>query len=197
MLALAILHFKKWGKVYLALALIALIALGCRFFYQAGKVAATAEYLNSQLDELTLKNAALVQAQKDILRLQSERDTAQLALAQKEKDITDKAQGEINEIQETQEDVIAKLRTTIAGMSDDMRVREAESATSKLAASVLADYARGQAKLSESAIRFLVREADRGDQCSVTLTACQDLHRLRESEVLKYNQKYFGVDFKF
>lgn len=197
MIPLFILHMKKWGKVYLALLLLLFIVASCRFFYQAGKVSATTEYLNSQLEELTLKNAALVQAQKDILRLQDERDTAQLALAQKEKDITDKAQGEINEIHDTQEDVIAKLRTTIAGMSDDMRMREAESATSKLAAGVLADYARGQAKLSESAIRFLVREADRGDQCAVTLNACQDLHRLRESEVLKYNQKYFGTDFKF
>lgn len=197
MFAAALLHFKNNAKIYLWIGLaLAVFALG-RFLYNAGKLAATTDFLDQQVSELKTKNEQLVAAQAELLRLQGERDQAISDLAKKESEIDQKTLEQIDEIQETHEDVVTRLRTTIAGLSDDLRVREAHSETSKLAASVIADYARGQAKLSESAIRFLVREADRADTTAIQLGACQDLHRVREKTVNEYNQKYFSNPVQF
>ena len=196
-IASIILHLKKYAKFYIAAILIAALVWFGKFLYDSGKLAATADFLNQQVQELTDKNEQLRIAQAEILRLQGERDTAVADLAKKERAIDQVAQEQINEIQESHETVVERLRTTIDGMSVDLRMREADAATSKLASSVIASYARGQARLSEEAVRFFVTEADRGDQCAVTLNACQELHQLRETAVNEYNKKYFGADVKF
>jgi hypothetical protein len=197
MFAVILLHLKNNAKIYLWIGLaLAVFALG-RFLYNAGKLAATTDFLDQQVFELKVKNEQLVAAQAELLKLQAERDQAISNLAKKESEIDQKTLEQIDEIQESHEDVVTRLRTTIAGLSDDLRVREANTETTKLAASVIADYARGQAKLSESAIRFLVREADRADSTAVQLGACQNLHRVREQTVNEYNQKYFSNPVQF
>lgn len=184
------LTIKANFKTILAVAGVALILVIGWFLYDAGKTAGQKDCADDRIDQLETINQQYKEAQTEILRLQKERDDARQKLADKEQAIAKEAQEQIDEVKDNQITVVDNLRRTIDGMSVDLRDAKADAATSRLAADTVASYARDQARLSESAVRFFVGEAGRADQTAIVLGSCQRVLEERQKAITEYNTKY-------
>lgn len=184
------LTIKANFKAILAAVGIALILVIGWFLYGAGKTAGQKDCADDRIAQLEAINKQYSEAQTKILELQKERDDARKALADKEQAIAKEAQEQIDEVKDNQITVVDNLRRTIDGMSVDLRDAKANAATSRLAADTVASYARDQARLSESAVRFFVGEAGRADQTAIVLGSCQRVLKGREQAINEYNAKY-------
>lgn len=184
------LTIKTNFKAILAIIGVGLILAIGWFLYDAGKTEGQKDCADDRIAQLEAINKQYRDAQDEILRLQKERDDARLALANKEQDIVKEAEEQIDEVRNNQTTVVDNLRRTIDGMSVDLRDAKAEAATSRLAADTVASYARDQARLSESAVRFFVGEAGRADQTAIVLGSCQRVLEERQKAITEYNTKY-------
>lgn len=165
--------------------------------YDAGKTAERSDWQTKQNDELVAKNKQLQEDQTTILRLQTERDEAEDALAIALAKKSQEFQQDVTENDNETEATINKLLTDNERLQRNLRLSEAQSATAELTATTLGHYAAGQARLSDEAVRFLGKEAGRANRVAIQLGSCQKVVAEYYQKVNAYNEKYFGVVTKF
>lgn len=187
---------KQRATLFMFLAgVVATLAFGY-WSYDKGKLVERAEWVQKENKELDAKNQALIERQAEILKLQGERDKATSDLAEATANRGTQLQQELVQNDQQTEATIAKLLADNQRLRGNLRVSEANAATTGLAATVLGSYAAGQARLSDEAVRFLGREAGRCNAVATTLIACQDTLQIWRSKVGEYNQQYFGPEAK-
>ncbi len=189
-------YVKQRATLFVFLAgVVATLAFGY-WAYDKGKLVERSVWVQKQNDELEDKNQALIEQQAEIKKLQGERDDAIKDLADATSNRGEKLQEELVENDQQTEAAIAKLLADNKQLRVDLRLSEANAATSGLTAAVLGSYASGQARLSDEAVRFLGGEAGRCNAVVKTLTACQDTLNIWRTKVGEYNRTYFGPDAK-